>query len=238
LLGKKSLSSVAVWADSVRNDPEYAHTYNWHFVDIPKSADTFDDARDCFLPKDKHPGANDDHQNCVVDRIVFFQKVLGDTNAARADRVEALKFLVHFVGDVHQPFHAVGDFKGANLVQISEFGDSDCPFAGKSHPCNLHSAWDDGLIEHTGMTQAEYVAHLEDLITEKNMAAGTGDPVKWANESHAAAKDAWLEQDDDLTEAYYKEQIKVVDERLALAGLRLAALLNNTFKNKSPQDFR
>lgn len=106
LIGDASLASVANWADEVR--PDRDETYNWHFVDIPKDASGFSDERDCFLPNSRHKGSATDHHNCVVDRIESFKKVLSD-NASRDDRIEALKFLVHFVGDVHQPMHAIGE---------------------------------------------------------------------------------------------------------------------------------
>ncbi|MFZ3213016.1 MAG: S1/P1 nuclease [Terriglobales bacterium] len=55
-----------------------------------------------------------------------FKRVLGDKSAPRDDRIEALKFIVHFVGDIHQPFHAIGEAKGGNGVHITEFGSDRC----------------------------------------------------------------------------------------------------------------
>ncbi|MGA8187498.1 MAG: S1/P1 nuclease, partial [Candidatus Sulfotelmatobacter sp.] len=81
LIGDASLASIANWADEVR--PDRDETYNWHFVDIPKDASGFSDERDCFLPNSRHKGAATDHQNCVVDRIELFKKILSDTNASR-----------------------------------------------------------------------------------------------------------------------------------------------------------
>jgi len=123
----------------------------------------------------------------VVDRIEYFKRVLGDKSASRDDRIEALKFIVHFVGDVHQPFHAIGEAKGGNGVHVIEFGSDRC---GR-YPCNLHSAWDSGLIEHTGMDEEGYVAHLEQLISREHLRA-SGNPADWANESFALAKTAWV----------------------------------------------
>ncbi|HEY1465212.1 MAG TPA: S1/P1 nuclease [Terriglobales bacterium] len=236
LLANKSLASVASWADSPERN-QHPETYNWHFVDIPKSADSFEDSRDCFLPKDTHPGAKTDHQNCVVDRITFFQKVLSDKTASHENRMEALKFIIHFVGDVHQPFHAIGDERGANGVHVVLFGTDNCPFAGKPEKCNLHAAWDDGMIQHTGMAQKAYVAHLEQLIKDQKLTA-SGTPEDWANESHKYAQDAWLDEGGAVDDDYYNKQINVVDMRLSIAGLRLATLLNETFKTAGPDDFK
>ena len=222
LIGDASLASIASWADEVR--PERDETYNWHFVDIPTKASGFSDERDCFLPASRHKGSATDHHNCVVDRIEIFKKVLSDSNASHDDRIEALKFLVHFVGDVHQPFHAIGEAAGGNGISVSEFGSTQC---GR-HSCNLHGAWDSGLIQHTGMGQDEYVAHLEKLIFDEHLTA-TGSPEDWANESHEYAQAALLPDGAQIDENYYRQEITVVDRRLALAGLRLAAVLNEAF---------
>lgn len=223
LLGNETLASVASWADEIRRDRD--ETYNWHFVDIPKDAAGFDDARDCYRPNDTHKGAQTDHQNCVVDRIEFFKKVLADKGAPQDQRVEALKFVVHFVGDIHQPFHGIDEAKGGNGIHVNEFGSPQC---GK-YPCNLHAAWDSDLIGHTGMDMHQYVTHLEEVIQQEHLTA-TGDPRDWANESHDLAKEALLPDGGAVDQAYYDREIKVVDQRLALAGLRLAALLNSVLR--------
>jgi hypothetical protein len=222
LIGDASLASISNWPDDVR--PDRDETYNWHFVDIPKDASGFSDERDCFLPNSSHKGSATDHHNCVVDRIELFKKVLSDSNASRNDRIEALKFLVHFVGDVHQPFHAIGEAAGGNGIAVTEFGSTQC---GR-RPCNLHGAWDTGLIEHTGMGRDAYVAHLEKLISDEHLTA-SGSPEDWANESHGYAQVALLPDGAQVGEGYYQKEIIVVDERLALAGLRLAAILNEAF---------
>jgi hypothetical protein len=122
LLGNNDLAAVAVWADDVRHDrPE---TYGWHFVDIPMDASGFFEPRDCHRPDQQHSYTQQDHHNCVVDRITMFEQVLADRNAPRQERMEALKFLVHFVGDIHQPMHAIGEARGGNDIHVSEFGSS------------------------------------------------------------------------------------------------------------------
>src|SRR5262249_50712947 len=196
---------------------------------IPRSAPGFLDSRDCFLPTNTHAGAATDHLNCVVDRITFFKQVLANPAASPTDRQEALKFIGHFVGDIHQPFHAIGHELGGNLTHFTEFGSTQCG----SRPCNLHSAWDSGMITHTGMDRDAYVVHLQQLITDNHLAAG-GTPQDWANESHTLGNAAWVDQGGVIDDAYYNVQIQVVDKRLALAGLRLAALLEDVFGNPIP----
>lgn len=228
LLGSDDLASIANWADEVRRDrPE---SYGWHFVDIPKDSQGFSEARDCYQPDEKRPSSKDDHHNCVVDRITMFRQIAGDPGAPQADRVEALKYLVHFVGDLHQPMHAAAEARGGNDIHVVEFGSSQC---GK-YSCNLHAEWDSGLIEHTGRSEQEYVAYLEQQIKANHwQARAGGTPEEWANESWRLAHQAWLNDGDAVDETYYKNNIKIVDERLALAGLRLANMLNETFGGTS-----
>lgn len=221
LLGNNDLAAVAVWADEIKG--ERPETYGWHFVDIPKDASGFSEARDCYRPDEKHPYTLRDHHNCVVDRIDMFRSVLADRKAARQDRIEALKFLVHFVGDIHQPMHAMGEARGGNEIHVSEFGSTQC---GK-YPCNLHFAWDTGLIAHAGISEQRYVARLNELIASRKLAVrANGTPAQWADESFFWAKKVWLNDGGAVDQSYFENDIGIVNRRLALAGLRLARLIN------------
>ena len=223
LLGTDSLASIASWADSVRKERD--ESYGWHFVDIPKDAAGFSEERDCFRPQDKHKNAETDHHNCVVDRIEMFQKTLGDEKASSADRLEALKWLVHFVGDLQQPLHAVEEARGGNDIKLPVFGSSKCG----DYDCNLHWTWDTLLLEHAGLSEEDYVARLNALIAQKHLEKQSGGTaVEWANESHLQARRILNQKAASVDEAYYQANIDLVNEKLALGGLRLAALLNNT----------
>lgn len=220
LLGNDDLAAIANWADEVR--PQRPEASGWHYVDIPKDAAGFSEERDCYRPDPKHPSTRDDHHNCVVDRITLFAQVLANKNASQADRVEALKWVVHFVGDVHQPLHAIEEARGGNGIHVVEFGSPQCG----QYPCNLHYVWDTGLIEHTGRSEQDYVAHLEQMIASKHLQT-SGAPEDWANESLRLARQVWVNDGGTVDQAYYQANIGIVDERLALAGLRLAAVLND-----------
>lgn len=220
LLGNDDLAAIASWADEVR--PQRPETAGWHYVDIPKDADGFSDGRDCYRPDERHPASKDDHRNCVVDRITFFKLVLGDKSASQPERLEALKWVVHFVGDIHQPMHGIEEAHGGNEIHVVEFGSSQCG----NRPCNLHYEWDTGILEHSGRSEQDYVAHLEQMITAKNLQA-SGTPEDWANESHRLARQVWVNDGGAIDQAYYQANIGIVDERLALAGVRLAAVLND-----------
>lgn len=226
LLGNDNLASIASWADQVRKDHDEAT--DWHFVDIPKDASGFSEERDCFRPQDKHKNADTDHHNCAVDRIEIFEKVLADEKASKAERLEALKWVVHFIGDLHQPLHAIDTARGGNDIKLPVFGSPKCG----DYDCNLHWTWDDLLLQHTNLSEEEYVHKLNEMIKQKHLdqkAGGT--PEEWANESHDEAKAIVSPAPASIDEAYYQSHIELVNERLALAGLRLAHVLNQTLGN-------
>lgn len=226
LLGNDTLASVASWADQVRKDRD--ESYDWHFVDIPKDAAGFSEERDCFRPQDKHKDALTDHHNCVVDRIEMFEKVLADENAPRVARVEALKWIVHFVGDLHQPLHAIEEARGGNDIKLPVFGSPKCG----DYDCNLHWAWDTLLLEHTGYSEEEYVKRLKKVIKKGKLSQqAPGTPEEWANESHVQARQIMEHKPAAIEEPYFQANIDLVNKKLALAGLRLAAVLNHTLGN-------
>ena len=228
ILAFETLASISTWPDEVRHERD--ETSGWHYVDIPKSAAFFDEQRDCFTPYANHKGAETDHHDCVVDRIDMFSRQLADPAQSHDARLEALKFVVHFVGDVHQPMHAIDEAAGGNYIKVILFGKQTCY---ENHPCNLHGAWDEGLIEHTNLDENTYASKLEDFIKEHNLQNHVdGTPADWANESHRYAEGALVEPGTAIDELYFDHEISVVNERLALAGLRLARLLDDVFTSK------
>ena len=224
LLGKETLADVASWPDVYR--PLETQTGSWHYVDIPAGASTYDRNRDCpTQPGVKAGASNDKWRDCVVDRILFFEGRVGDTSLDPADRAIALKYLVHFVGDIHQPLHTTGVEKGGNGILVTVFGSDTC---GK-YPCNLHSVWDSGLILHRELSDTQYLSLLNKEFGSTPSATGADDPAAWANEGNALLPNLMLPQGGSVDQAYFDREIPVVDHQLELAGLRLAEVLNRTF---------
>jgi hypothetical protein len=220
LLGNNHLYSIASWADDIRRDRR--ETAPWHYVDIPLGG-KYDARRDCAQP-----------ESCVVLKINDFLRVLTDKNATRDQRVEALKFVVHFVGDIHQPLHALKEAKGGNGVHVRFLGDNHC---GR-YECNLHGVWDTSMILHAGLNRQDYSQHLEALISSEKLGSlNAGTSEQWANDSSQVAQSVWVPDGANLDEQYYRREIKVVDKQMALAGLRLAKLLNDTIGKMTPRDF-
>jgi hypothetical protein len=224
LLGKdKSMVSVANWADAIRKDRE--ETGPWHYVNIPYEMRGFDEARD---------GKNGDN---VVDKIVEFANVLNDRKRSDADREEALKFLIHFVGDLHQPLHSTerNDDKGGNFRLVF--------FLNQSEAVNLHRVWDSEILKRmmktgpTDLSADEMAARINESITEKQVREWTrSDPVAWVNESHKLAVEivyADIPADGPppkIAEAYLTRAEPVIEMQLARAGVRLADVLNRVFQ--------
>jgi hypothetical protein len=234
LLGTQRISSpaVAVWADKIRHvkvfEKKFPKNGQWHYVDIPFDAKEFDPARDCKTG------------NCVIDKIAHFQKVLADHDASKEDRIAALKFLVHFVGDMHQPLHCAernGD-RGGNQLKVHINGTHD-------RETNLHSLWDTFLVTEAmhGLGNADYVQRIDaDVTSELKKAWAKGDVKSWAWEAHQlAVTKAYTDSSGkvfpmthaEVDDAYLSDRKIVVETQLKRGGIRLAKVLNDAFK-KAP----
>ncbi len=216
--GEVSMASVASWADDYR--AAHPETAGWHFVNIPLDNTAYDPDRDCAK------------SDCVVQAIARLRAAVGDCSKPAGDRSEALKFLVHFVGDIHQPLHdetrfaADGkDDHGGNSLAVTFFG----------QPTNLHAVWDTGLIMHTVYDWGAYVTRLRAgwLDGRDISALESGTPADWATEAHRFARSIAYEipADSNLADAYYAKALPIVDRQLALAGARLALLLKDSLRN-------
>ncbi len=235
LLAPESLADVSSWADQYRSG--VAQTGFWHYVNMPPDAAAYDRDRDCPRQPGVAARSRDDvWRDCVVDRIRYHEERLANAALDRADRAIALKFLVHFVGDLHQPLHATAVERGGNGILVKVFGSDTCDGDSASPtPCNLHSVWDRQLIAHRGLDDRRYVALLEEQIARRKLVGRpTGQPSEWAMESLRLSNTAMLPQGAAVDEAYYRAQLPVIDERLALAGVRLAALINRSLPTPPP----
>lgn len=206
LLGGQSLADAAVWADNIR---QYRRdTDKLHYVNIPLAATTYDSARDC--PRGQ----------CIIAAIERNREILGDTAAPRDDRAEALRFLIHFIGDLHQPLHVADDGdRGGNERHVI--------FLGRR--TDLHKVWDGELVEAFGMTPEQYLADLRGRMETMDLRTlERGTPADWAMEEHrAAVEHAYrLPPDGRLGRAYVQTNRPVVDHALIAAGARLALVLN------------
>jgi hypothetical protein len=204
-----SLAAAANWADEIRQQrPE---TAPWHFVDIPIAANGYDAARDCA------------GGNCVVAKIEEFTGELQNRSLPPRERLEALKFVVHFVGDLHQPLHASDDDdRGGNDIHVK--------FLGRR--TNLHAVWDTAILASpVNGDERGYALGLDRQITPLEIAKWqTGSPEQWADESHAIAVTVIygkLIHAGTLPDDYGDVALPVLNEQLERAGIRLATVLNH-----------
>lgn len=210
LLGGQSLADVSTWADEIRSNPAYDWAEPLHYVNVPKEAEAYEAARDC------------PERGCVVSAIDKYMRVLGDAGASQADRAEALRFLVHFVGDVHQPLHAgLASDRGGNGIRVQFLGERR----------NLHEVWDTSLIARAHRPWELYADSLTARVSpELRESLRDADPAVWATESHKLAISFAYDipESHALDDAYVERSMPIVEERLLAAGVRLADLLNRT----------
>lgn len=218
-----SLASYSSWGDDVRAiRPE---TFNWHFVSIPLKAQKYDAAAVC------QPNAKSG--DCIIAELNRERAMLtcpaGDT--ARRD---ALKFAVHFMGDMHQPFHVLHNDRGGNDIKVDvDIRNGKCPkCTPRRTQENLHQVWDSSLITATAWSWGAYVTRLEEgwLMSPEAKGAEQGSIEDWAMAANGIASQVWdwLPADKLIGDEYYTKALPLVDKQLALGGLRLARFLNET----------
>jgi hypothetical protein len=206
----RSMTSVASWADEVR--PTRRETAPWHFVNIPIGVSRFDAARDCRAG------------DCAISQIARLRALLRDRSASPEQRREALQFLIHFIGDLHQPLHSSDNQdKGGNNVQVR--------FHGRL--TNLHSLWDSGMLTRLGAEEQLFPVLAEQAARQrkkwaKGAVAGWSEEAQKAGRKYAYGK---LPKSVDgapavVDAAYESAAGPVIRGQIARAAARLAMALN------------
>ena len=220
--GAHAMAEVSVLADTIVGDrPE---TAPWHVVQIPPSGSEYDRKRDC------------PNSDCTVEKITELARVLRDRTVETPLRVEALQFLIHFVGDLHMPLHAfvgLNRYRSGAWVRIGETTDK------------LHLWWDNEFVDALGFDFREVANKLAAQITTNDREKWEkGTPADWANESFQITHEfvakyglldvRWDKVSEDkpviLPTSVLDEVKPIVAQRLKMAGVRLAWLLNQALK--------
>ena len=178
--GLPSLADVSTWADDIRADQPDTGPY--HFVDIPLSA-----------TRDKYDVRQVCQQTCIVDVISKFAEQLRTASDAKT-RADALRFLVHFVGDIHQPLHdeTNGD-RGGNCVPVEYEDEAPRKTSAdrEDYFPNLHAVWDTDILQSMlaqhDMTLEEFAEFLDRRYQPRLQRWNSGQPTDWAWEGHDAA---------------------------------------------------
>jgi hypothetical protein len=209
--GNASLVDVANWAEGIqRVNPE---TARWHVVPIPFAAAGYDPARDC------------PNGNCLVERIEAFRRLLADRKAEPRARVEALKWLVHLVADLHQPMRCIdnGDTLGHEL-KLRWFG----------RTTSLHAIWDTDILQRLGRPDHLEARLAESVSRDDARLWSSGAPAEWAVECRDLARRAAYgtlpqARHPEIGQGYQSAAARVVEHQLLRAGIRLGGVINGAF---------
>jgi hypothetical protein len=214
ILRGASLEDVASWPDEVVH--LLPSTAPWHYIDIPLRDSTINVVAECRKG------------DCVLVKTEQFLSVLKDPNALRPQKALALKFVVHFIGDLHQPLHCENNNdEGGNTREVI--------FEG--HPDRLHWVWDTGLLQEIDPNPEQFAVELERQITPGDRRAWENGTIEdWILESHRLDQavvygDLGRKNPARIGPAYKRAADPVIERQLEKAGVRLAWLLNTDLKN-------
>ena len=209
LLEGKSMVYWSNWLDNASHTPEYAYTKTWHYKNVDAGV-RYEDAP--LEPKGD-----------VVSAIKEQVRILEDKVSSTAQKRQALKMLVHLVGDIHQPMH---------MGHKTDLGGNQWPVIFFGKQMNLHGIWDTDVLERGHKWSYEEWANeidRTDKALRREIVRGT--PDDWARETFALATEVYnsTPQNAKLSYDYVARWTPVVERQLLRGGLRLAHLLNKVF---------
>jgi hypothetical protein len=224
-----TLATAATWADQkAKLDESFAFAYTSHFVNVRGEVGPRELYKLCLA-----------QSGCVATGILYYADVLRSDRTSDEHKAEALRFLVHFVGDVHQPMHAGHlEDKGGNDIKDLRL----LEYTPGKERTNLHAVWDGGIIAlalgRGGKTWDSWAIDLDRRITKEQRKrwVAVGSVYDWIDESRLfAAANGYLDAEgvgevetgDVLGEVWYERNRSVVEQRLQQAGVRLAVLLED-----------
>ena len=209
ILGVEDLAEASNWPDFMRSSPDdfWREAGPFHYVTIPEGTE---------YDLSMAPEAGD-----AYTALEMFSGILTDENAPLEERQRALRFVVHLVGDLHQPMH-VGDGtdRGGNDVTAIFF----------DHVTTLHLVWDEDMVDYEQLSYTEMTEWLDRRITPEQVTEwSVTDPRVWISES-SEIRPSLYPDDADLRWEYVYEHRSTMRTRLSQGGIRLAAYLNELFE--------
>lgn len=212
LLDGKSIVYFANWMDNASHTPEYEYTKTWHYKNID-SDENYETAK-----KNK----NGDIVEALNEQI----SILGDKTQPKEKRALALKMVVHFLGDIHQPLH---------MGHASDLGGNRWNVYYFKNAKNLHSVWDSSLVESAHKwSYSEWAQQIDRATPEdKVKILSSNKPEDWAIETYGIAKQVYdgTPRDTNIEYTYIAEWTPVIEQQLLKGGLRLASVLNEKLGN-------
>jgi len=213
ILGNESLAMSSNWADFIKSDSTFNYLSTWHYVNFKQGL-----TKNEFISYLLQDTAAD-----AYTKINFLVKELKKKKLPADKKLMYLRFLIHVIGDVHQPLH-IGQFEdlGGNRIKVLWFGEAT----------NLHSVWDEKMIESQKLSYTEYCNAINHTKPTQRLLWQKQPIGEWLFESYQIAGQLYTEitqPDQKLSFRYNFDHIETLNERLVKAGVRLAGLLNNIF---------
>lgn len=213
---EEAMVQASTWADEIHN--QRPATASWHFVDIPVGSSGYDANRDCA------------RDNCVVAQIERDERILGNHALSASVRAEALRFLIHFVADIHQPLHAADNMdRGGTGLRV----------VLARRETNMHSVWDADLVRNMGRNGETIAERIEGGIVQSPARPWQfGTAASWANESFQIAKQEIYSPNVSAGSSapiILPREYLVIEENIAKAqlekgGMRLAWVLDRALR--------
>lgn len=212
LTDNQPLAFWANWADFIKSDTSWRHAGHWHYVDLPGHME-----KEPFITGLKQlKGPN------LYSKILELQLQLKDPAVTEEQKVIALRFLIHLVGDLGQPLHVGRDEdQGGNKIQVTWFGEAS----------NLHRVWDEHLVDFQQWSYTEYATIL-DVVDKDQINQWQSTAVEdWFYESHVLSDKVYDQIQPNAKLSYQYNYIFVQDlnQQLLKSGIRLAKILNEIF---------
>ena len=209
VLGHETLAEVSTWMDEVRSDPAFDYAAPWHYTTIP-DGETYETAEK----------AQNGDVIWAIEKII---KELKQGNLSTEQEATNLKFLVHLVGDIHQPLHVGnGTDRGGNDTKVKWFGANT----------NLHSVWDSRMIDGRQYSYTELARRVNHTTKKEIKKLQKASVRDWAKESMGYRNQAYedIPETGRLSYRYGYVNFPLVEQRLMEAGIRLAGVINSIYQ--------
>ena len=206
ILHDPSLAIASTWSDEMRSNPDFRKYNPWHYANMPLNI--------------TYANSKKSSKGDIVQAIKHSKSKLKDNNVSLDEKAFYLKYLVHLIGDIHQPLHVGrGEDRGGNDIKVKWFGDDS----------NLHRVWDTNMIDNYQMSYTELSSHLLRSFSSENINLLSEN--EWIDESQNKVKIIYsnVKNGDYLGYDYIYENFDIVKIQLFTAGYRLAGTLNEIF---------
>lgn len=215
LLNGDSLAEIGNWADEMRSNPSpfwQKKSSRWHYINIDN------------LKQFKHthykPARKKKSVSNAYTAILTAIEKLKNKKTSREEKQFYLRFLVHLIGDIHQPLHVgYGKDRGGNKTKVMFFGELT----------NLHRLWDSQLIDYEKLSYTEFAHFINTQDPQKLQLLAQGNIQDWFIESHKIVTKLYKNKSKEYGYSYIYNHMPIVKEQLLRGGVRLAVLLNALF---------